>query len=332
MIRPHRSIALVVRFALALSSVASLGALAQAPWKPAKPIELVAPSAAGGGTDTTARLIQRILQERRLVEVPVTVVNKPGGSGSIALAYLQQHAADAHYVAVVSALLVTNHITGRSNLSHNDFTPLALLNSEYVVLAVKADSALAAVKDVVARLRQDPGALSFAVGTSLGGANHIAIAGLARAAGADARKLKTVVFKSSADSAVAALGGHVDVMASSASLILPHLKSGAMRVLAVSSPRRLGGMLASAPTLKEQGIDTVVDNFRLIIGAKGLGAAQVAYWDGTLARLAQTDEWKKDLQQNQWENTYMGSGETRKYLDDEYAATKRALAEIGLSK
>jgi putative tricarboxylic transport membrane protein len=279
-----------------------------------------------------ARLIQRIFQERRLVEMPISVVNKPGGSGSIALAYLQQHSGDAHYVEAVSALLITNHITGRSNLSHNDFTPLALLNSEYVVLAVKADSPLANVKDVVARLKQDATALSFAVGTSLGGANHIAVAGIARAAGADPRKLKTVVFKSSADSAVAALGGHVDVIASSASVVLPHLRSGAMRLLAVSSPRRLAGALASTPTLKEQGIDTVVDNFRLMLGPGGLGAAQVAYWDGVLARLAQTDEWKKDLAQNQWENTYMGSRDTRKYLDEEYAETKKALTEIGLAK
>src|SRR5690348_10416338 len=86
-------------FALLLASVASLRTHAQTPWKPAKPVELVAPSAAGGGTDTMARLMQRILQERRLLDVAVTVVNKPGGSGSIALAYLQQHAGDAHYVA-----------------------------------------------------------------------------------------------------------------------------------------------------------------------------------------------------------------------------------------
>jgi len=201
-----------------------------------------------------------------------------------------------------------------------------------VVLAVRAESPLASLKDVVARLKQDPSALSFAVGTSLGGANHIAVAGIARAAGADARRLKTVVFKSSADSAVAALGGHVDVIASSASVLLPHLKSGAMRLLAVSSPRRLRGALASAPTLKEQGIDVVVDNFRLMLGPSGLTPAQVAYWDGVLARLVQSDEWKTDLQQNQWENTYLDSRDTRKYLSDEYAEAKKALAEIGFAK
>jgi putative tricarboxylic transport membrane protein len=313
-------------------SMSAATAIAQSAWHPTKTVELIAASAAGGGTDTTARLMQKILQERRLIEVPVNVVNKPGGGGSVALTYLQQHAGDAHFLEVASAVLLTNHIAGRSTFNYSDFTPIALLNSEYVVLAVKADAPMRSVKDLIARLKQDPGALSVAVGTSLGGVNHIAMAGVARATGADARKLKTVVFKSSAESAVATLGGHVDVMASSASLVLPHVKSGAMRILAISSPRRLGGALASAPTLREQGVDTVVDNFRLLIGSSGLSAAQVAYWDEVTARLARSDEWRKDLEANLWENTYMSSRDTRKYLSDEYAEMKKALIDLGLAK
>ena len=323
--------ALVPLVALATVFSAS-SSVAQTAWKPNKPVELIAPSAAGGGTDTMARLMQKIFQERRLVEVPVNVVNKPGGGGSIALTYLQQHSGDAHILEAVSAVLLTNHIAGRSTLNHRDFTPIALLNSEYVVLAVKSDSPLRSVKDLAARLKQDPGAVSIAVGTSLGGVNHIAMAGVARTAGADPRKLKTVVFKSSAESAVSTLGGHVDVMASSASLVLPHLTSGAMRALAISSPKRVGGALGTVPTLKEQGVDTVVDNFRLIIGPSGLNAAQVAYWDQIMGRLAQTDEWKKDLETHLWENTYMNSRDTGKYLNDEYAQMKSALIELGLAK
>jgi putative tricarboxylic transport membrane protein len=328
----QRSARLLTAVAATVLMSAAPAALAQGTWRPAKAVELIAASAAGWGTDTTARLIQKVLQERRLVEVPVNVVNKPGGGGSVALIYLQQHAGDAHYLEVASAVLLTNHIAGRSIFNHNDFTPIALLNSEYVVLAVKADAPLRSVKDVIARLKQDTGALSVAVGTSLGGVNHIAMAGVARAAGADARKLKTVVFKSSAESAVAALGGHVDVMASSASLVLPHVRSGAMRILAIASPKRLGGALASAPTLREQGIDTAVDNFRLLIGPSGLNASQIAYWDEVIGRLARSDEWKKDLEANLWENTYMNSRDTRKYLNDEYADMKQALIELGLAK
>lgn len=301
-------------------------------WKPEKAVELIAPSAAGGGTDKTARLIQKIWQERQLIEVPVSVMNKPGGSGALALTYLKSHTADPHFLQIVSAVLLTNHISGRSAFSYTDFTPVALLNSEYVALAVKADSPIRSLRDLAARLKQDASAASIAVGTSLGGVNHITAALVARAAGADVKKLKTVVFKSSAESAIATLGGHVDVMATSASLALPHVRSGAMRIIALSAPRRVSGALASVPTLKEEGIDAVVDNFRLMMAAAGIGPAQVAYWDDVMARLVQAEEWRKDLENNLWENTYMNSRDTRKYLDAQYLELKSALTEVGLAK
>ncbi len=319
--------------ALAWLALWTGGSAAQpAAWKPEKAVELIVPSGPGGGTDKTARLIQRIWQEKRALEVPVTVVNKSGGAGQVSLAYLKQHAADPHYLQIVSAVLLTNHISGTSPYHYTDFTPVALLNSEYVGLAVRGDSPIRTLRDLISRLGKDTSAVSFAVGTSLGGVNHVAAALVARAAAGDVRKLKTVVFKSSAESAVAVLGGHVDVMVSSASLILPHLQSGALRMLAMSAPKRLGGALAAVPTLKEQGVDAVVDNFRLMIGTPGLSPAQVAYWDEVAARLAQADDWKKDLEANFWENTYMNSRDTRRYLDAQYAQLKDALTGAGLAK
>jgi putative tricarboxylic transport membrane protein len=302
------------------------------PWKPDRAVELIAPSGAGGGTDLTARLIQRIWQGHRLVDVSVTVANKPGGAGGVALTYLKGHAGDPHFLQVASAVVLTNHIIGRSAFSHTEFTPIALLNSEYIALAVKADSPITNLAELAGRLRKDPGAVSFAVGTSLGGANHITVALVARAAGADARKLKTVVFKSSAESAVAALGGHVDVMVTSASLALPHVRSGALRIISLSAPKRVGGALAAVPTMKEEGIDAVVDNFRLLIGAGGLTPAQTAYWDDIMAKVVHTEEWRKDLESHLWENTYLNSRDTRKYLDDQYRELRGALAEVGLAK
>jgi putative tricarboxylic transport membrane protein len=318
---------------LALLASQLQGAGAQIPaWRPDKAVELVVPSAPGGGTDKTARLMQRIWQERRIVEVPVSVVNKSGGAGAVSLAYLRQHASDAHYVQIVSAVLLTNHIAGSSPLTYTDFTPVALLNSEYVAFAVKADSPIQSLRDLSARLQKDPASVSIAVGTSLGGVNHVAAALVARGAGSDARKLRTVVFKSSAESAMAGLGGHVDVVVSSASVLLPHVKSGALRLIGLSAPRRLAGPLAGVPTLKEQGVDAVVDNFRFMIAPPGISASQLAYWDAAGARLAQADEWKKDLENNVLENTYMQSRDARKYLDEQYAGLKAALADAGLAR
>ena len=322
----------VASAAATLYWLAAAPAAAQQVWQPEKAVEIVVPSGPGGGTDQLGRLIQRIWQEKRVVEVPISVVNKQGGGGAVALTYLNQHSGDAHYVEAVSAVLLTNDIVGRSKFSYTEFTPIALLNSEYIAMAVKNDSPLKNLQDLMARLKQDPGALSIAVGTSLGGANHIAAAVIARAAGADPKKLKTVVFKSSAESAVALLGGHVSVVASSASLLLPHVSSGALRVLGISAPKRLGGPLSRIPTLREQGVDAVVDNFRLMIGPGGLTPAQIAYWDGVLGKLARDEEWKKDLEKNLWENTYRNSRDTRKYLDEQYAELKTELREAGLVK
>ncbi len=301
-------------------------------WKPDKPVEIIAPSAPGGGTDKTARLIQRIWQDKRLLDVPINVVNRPGGGGAVSLTYLKQHAGDAHYVHIASAVILTNHIIGRSAFSHADFTPVALLNSEYVALAVKADSPLQTVRDLMTRLRSDPAAVSVAVGTSAGGVNHATAARVARAAGSDPRKLRVVVFKSSSESMAAMLGGHVDVTASSASILLSQVRSGALRMLAVAAPRRLGGALAQVPTLKEQGVDAVVDNFRVMIAAPAVPAEAVAYWDGIMGRLAQDGDWRKDLDSNQWENSYMNSRDTRRYLEEQHGELKAVLSEAGLVK
>jgi putative tricarboxylic transport membrane protein len=322
-----------LRFAIAfVLSFVVAPAWAQIAWKPQAPIEISVPSGPGGGTDHTARVMQKILQERQLLEVPVTVANKSGGGGLIALNYLRQLNGNAHYVQIASAVLLSNHIVGRSTVNYTDLTPLALLQSEYIVLAVKSDSSIRTTGDLVARLKRDVGSVSFSVGTSLGGANHSAAAAVARAAGVDPRKLKTLVFKSSSEAAIAALGGHIDVTSSSVSQVLTHVRSGAMRLIAVTAPKRLDGELASVPTLKENGVNADVNNFRFLIGPSGLSAPQVAYWDEVLAKLVQTDDWKKDVANIQAENTYMNSREARKYLDTEYAELKSLLTAMGMAK
>jgi putative tricarboxylic transport membrane protein len=105
-----------------------------------------------------------------------------------------------------------------------------------------------------------------------------------------------------------------------------------MRVLGIAAPQRLGGVFAKVPTWKEQGIDVHITNWRMLAGPKGLTAAQVAYWDGALAKLVRTDEWKKDLDNNVFENTYMNSDETRRYLKAQYDQFHAALSEVGLAK
>src|SRR5687768_6924400 len=102
--------------------VASFGAAhaGESSWKPERTVEFIIPATAGGGQDRTARIIQKILQDERSVPTPINIVNKGGGGGNIAYAYLQQFKGDGHYVATASPTLITNHILGTSPISYND--------------------------------------------------------------------------------------------------------------------------------------------------------------------------------------------------------------------
>lgn len=332
--RRHLVLTVTARVAAGwVAAAVSAGAIAAAPaWKPEKAVELIAPSAPGGGTDITARKIQQILQEKRLLDVPAAVVNKTGGGGNVALAYLSQQPGSGHHIAVIPQLIVTNYINGKSSYNYTDFTPLAQLTSEYTGFAVRTDSPIRTAKDLLAKLKNEPASISIAVGTSLGGANHITAALAALAAGGDIKKLKTVVFKSSAESITALLGGHVDAVSSSISLYRSQLNAGTLRLIAIAAPRRSEGVLAAVPTWKELGYNIVVDNWRALFGPPNMSQAQIDYWDGVTGRLAQSDEWKKDVKNSMWENNYMGSRESRKYLDSEYAELRRVLSDLGMAK
>ncbi len=316
-------------FAL-VATLAAGGSHAQA-WKPERPVELIAMNAPGGGSDRTLRIMAKILQEGRHVEVPVNVVNKPGGGGSVAYAYLNQHPGDAHYLQLASKSLLTNHIAGRGP-SYSDFTPVAFLFGEYVSVTVKPDSPLRTGRDLIERMKKDPGALSFGIATSLGNPNHQAVAAALKAAGVDIRKLRTVIFPSGGAASTAMLGGHVDVVPITAAFAASMARQGQVRVLAVTAPTRLPDVLADVPTWREQGYDAVVSNWRSIFGPRGMSAPQIAYWEQALQRFVESDGWKKELGVNFWRSEYLRSAETRKFIEQDDAQARAFLSELGLAK
>lgn len=300
-------------------------------WKPEKNVELIVPGGAGGGQDRTARVIQKVLQEG-LVPTSVSVVNRTGGGSNIAYIYLNQFAGDGHYLASATATLLTNHILGVSPLSYTHFTPVSVLYGEYIGFAVSAAGPFKSGKDIIARLKSAPDSVSFAFGTSAGNANHIGIALALKAAGIDASRAKTVVFKASIEATNALMGGHVDVVATPISTYLPVLGTGKIRIVAIAAPKRVGGKFADVPTWKEQGYDAVMPSFRMFIGAKGLTAAQLSYWDGVFAKLAASPEWKQELEANEWQGSYMTSAESRRFLDARYDEYRKILTELKLAR
>lgn len=309
-----------------------VSAPAAAQWKPTKAVEIIAPSGPGGTTDRTARVVARILQQHKLVDVPVNVVNKPGGSGTIGLNYLNQHQGDGHYIIIATTGSISNHIMGLIPYNHTNFTPLAMLFDEYLGVNVRADSQVKSGRDLIDRLKKDPESLSFGISTSIGGANHTTLMVCLRAGGVDIKRLKTAVFPGGAASTTALLGGHVDVINTAPGNMVAHFKAGTLRTLAISSPKRLRGVFASVPTWREQGVNADSSSWRGLMGPKGMTPEQIAYWDKVFAAMVKTEDWKKDLDANFWEDAYANAKGASKRLDEEYAEYKAILTELGVAK
>jgi putative tricarboxylic transport membrane protein len=303
-----------------------------AAWKPERAVEVVVPAAAGGSIDGTARLIQRVLQAHRIVDVPVIAVNKAGGGGSIATNYLDQRAGDGHTLLTSTMGIMTNHILGRSATTYSDYTPLATLFSEYMTLVVKPDSPLRTARDIRERLGKDPQSLSFAIGVAVGATNHLTVALLMKAMGIDVRKLKTVVIQTNAQTLTSVMGGHVDIATLSVGAAINAQRQGQLRIIGVTSERRGDGPMAAIPTWKEQGVDVVFANVRLLLGPKGMSPAQVAYWDAAMAKAVATDDWKKEVERNEATPDYTASRESAQRMARLYGQLKGALVDAGLAK
>lgn len=275
----------------------AIAAHAQPAWKPDKNIEIVVGLTAGSSQDRSGRAIQSIAQAKALLGVTSAVVNRVGGGGNVAWNYLSQHAGDAHWVQIASPTILTNYLIGTAPFSYADYTPLALLGNQYIGFAERADSPLKT----------------------------------ARSAGMDQKKLKLVIFQGG-ELMTAGLGGHVDVIATVTSNLLPLVQAGKLRMLGISSAGRLGGALAQVPTLKEQGVDAVLANWQGVFGPPKLAPTQIAYWDSVFSRLVKTEEWRRGQEQNLWESDYLGAADYARFLKTDFEQAKAIFIELGLAR
>lgn len=316
---------------LALSTLMGVCAHAQT-WSPQKNVEIVVGSAPGGSNDKTGRTVEKILSEKKLVATTLTVNNRPGGGGNIMLTYVSQKAGDAHYLAVATPSLLTNHIVGQSTLNYTDFTPIASLFNDYIVFAVNPDSGIKNGRDLIERLKKDPKSISIGFATALGSHNHIGAGLLMKAIGGDAKALKAIAFKGSAEAITALLGGHIDLVTTAAGNVDAQVAAGKLRIVGIAANKRFPGALANVPTWKEQGANVVFGGWRAIIGPRGMSAAQSAYWEGALRKVVETAEWKQDLDKNYWSDDFVTGEQFRKDMTTDYAAMKAVLVDLGLAK
>ncbi len=321
-----------VRLLIAVACMASSAPARAQEWQPSKPVEIIVLTTPGGGVDRTARTLQKIFNDERLLGAPAVVVNKPGGGGAVAFNYLNQHGGDAHYLAINTPNLIANSINGRSP-TYSEVTPVANLFSESLVISVRADSSLKDGKDFIERLRKDPTSLALSIAAAaLGSPNHMAFALVSKAGGVDMKKLKIVVMGSSSDAVTALLGGHIDAISGTPSAVAGLVRAGKLRSIGVLAPRRLEGLFAGTPTWTELGYPALMKTWRGVIAPKGVAPEQVAFWERVLAKAVLSAMWNEMLVKNEVEPDFMNGVQTRKLFEEEYEKYRSTLRDLGMLK
>jgi putative tricarboxylic transport membrane protein len=293
-------------------------------------VEIVAGTPPGGGLDRTARALAGVIESRRLLEVPLKVVNIPGDGGRKAWAHIERQAGNPHVLAVSSPNLTTDRLVGIAAFDHAAFTPLAILYNEYIAFIVRADSAIRDSGDLLQQLSAKPASVTVALSTALGNPNHIALAKVMRHAGGDITAPKIRVFDSALDAVAAVVAANTEVAAITAASAVKELAAGTVRALAVSAPGRLSGLYEQTPTWVEQSVDCVIGAWRGVTGARGLTAAQVEFWESVLAAAVASAEWDAELARHYWTGMYLDGTRLREHLRREDAEMRRVLGELGL--
>ncbi|MBX9845503.1 MAG: tripartite tricarboxylate transporter substrate binding protein [Xanthobacteraceae bacterium] len=299
-------------------------------WKPERPIEIVAGTPPGGGLDRSARALGKAIEAGGLVDVPVRIVNVGGDGGRKAWVHMEKFAGDGHVIGISSPNMAADYLMGVTRSDPDRFAPLAILYSEYIAFVASTRSTLRNGVDLLARLAKSPRDISIALSTSLGNSNHVAVAKIARHAGADARALNIRVFDTALDAVADAVAGHADVSAITAASSVPEIEAGQLRTLAISSPARLPGVYAQAPTWKELGVDCVVGSWRGVSGPAGLDEEQISFWQGVLSKAVQAPEWKADLARLFWTPMYLDGAALLEYLKRERSEMHAVLRDLGL--
>ncbi len=324
----------------AFLGVVSLAGPAGAAWRPEKPIEFIAPSGPGGGWDRTARGAQKVLSEEKLVPQPIVVNNVAGGSGAVALSQvLAKRKGDSHLLLAMSPALTFTLALGRAkdpstgkNLTFRDIIPIAAVATDYGAIVVRKDSPYKNLKDLLGAYKANPGTVSVAGGSAVGSQDHVKFAKVVKAAGMDATKVKYVPFQGGGEAIASVLGGHTAAGAPDISEIAGQVEAGQIRVLAVLSDQRLGGVFKDVPTAKEQGVNTNYIIWRGFYAAPGLTKDQADYWRETLGKMVKTAAWKKLAADSGWFELFMASEELNKFLDEDLAFATALLKELGLVK
>ena len=298
---------------------------AQAP-APLKGLEILAPSSPGSGYDQLSRTIQAVLTEEKLA-TEIQVLNVAGGGGTVGLAQFATGRKRGANLLVIGFALVGGILTTKSPLSLTALTPVARLMGEASVIVTGENSPFKSMADVVAKLKADPASVRIA-GGSVGGIDHVLAGLVVKAVGVDPKKMNFIVHAGGGEVMASTLGGHVSLGISGAEEFQSQIKAGKLRALAVSSDQRIPGM--DAPTLKEQGIDVAIMNWRGILTHPETPEADRTQLSAVIEAMVKSAAWTSALERRGWSDTHLPGPEFGKFLVEENKRVGDVLKEVGI--
>jgi putative tricarboxylic transport membrane protein len=313
-------------FLKTLVALSATGALPLSAWA-ATDIKIMIPANPGGGWDTTGRALGKAMQEAGFAS-SVSYDNKGGASGTIGLAqFVNSNKRDPNAIIMTGATMVGGIIASKQASPFETITPLVRLMSEYQVFVVPTDSPIKTIQDVVAQLKANPGSVKWG-GGSRGTTEHIAVVMIAREAGVDPAKVNYVAFRGGGEAVSAILGGNVTVGGSGYTEFGEYIKAGKMRAIAVTSEARLPGI--DAPTLKEQGLNVVIGNWRGVHGAPGITPEQRKTLIDGIVKATKTRAWQQAVEQNGWTPAVLTGDEFSKFVEGEFASLRTTMTKAGM--
>ena len=297
---------------------------------PTKAVDIMAPAATGGGFDTTARLIQKALSDEKIVTQNVTVSNVPGAGGTVGMSQILKNTGNPYTLIVVGRVTVGSQVTGKTDAKVAQLTPIARMMAESGVIVTPKDSPYKSIKDVLDAIKKDVNSVKFA-GGSAGGIDHELAATLVKAAGGDVKAWKSYVpFSGGGEAAAAIIGGQVQVGISGFGEFKGQIDSGNMKALAVSAEAPLKAA-SSIPTLKSQGVDVVMVNWRLLAAPPGIPAGDLAALKDIAKKVHDSKTWSDFATKNDWFDNFTTEG-LLTFVQTETQAITATLTDLGLVK
>ena len=290
-------------------------------------LKIMIPANPGGGWDQTGRNLAAAMQSAKLVS-SVQFENKGGAAGTIGLAqFVNAAKGDPNTLLVGGMVMIGGIHLNRSPVNLSMVTPIARLTSEYEVVVVPAKSPHKTLADLLKAFKANPGAVSWG-GGSAGGTDHILVGLIARQVGVDPAKINYVPFKGGGEAVAAIVGGHVTAGVSGVGEFAEQIKGGRMRALAVSAPTREEGIA----TLREQGVDVELGNWRGVFGAPGITRAQRDALVKLVKDATETPAWKATLAKLGWQGVFLGGDDYTAFLAEDTKRIAGIIDSLGIKK